>query len=140
MRRWHKLARPIEQRCHLFVPQLGESAIELANCEEVCRRIEANGLVSFPPQLLERVRRRDRDRKHQPRRLSLPCGTQGDPHCGARRDAVIDDDRRASGDVDPRAITEPGAAAPFDLLQCRRLRPLQIFGRDVEANDQSADR
>ena len=99
-RGWDKGTRLVEQRCHLFIPQLGEVAIELADGEEILRGVQAHGLVHLAPQLRECVVRRDRHGEHQPSRLAPSCGTQGGKHGGTSGDAVIDNDGRASGDLD----------------------------------------
>ena len=100
--RWDdiKAACLLEQRCYLFIPKLRKPAVELANCEEVLRRIQADNLVGLLPQLLDCVRRRYRNREHKVRWLPPPSGPQGNLHRRSGGDAVINNDSRAPGDVD----------------------------------------
>ena len=72
------LLRQLQQLGNLFVARLRKVDIKLPDPEEITRPHDANKLIHDAFDLRVRIRRRNRQRRHDPRRLPLPqCHRRG---------------------------------------------------------------
>ena len=72
-------------------------------------------MSSTPPQFGKAVARRHRHRKHEPLRIAHASGAQSRAGRRARRNAVINYNRRAASDLRTFAIAQVTLAPPLDF-------------------------
>jgi hypothetical protein len=77
--------------------------------------LETHYVVGLPPQFGKAVARRHRHRKHEPLGIAHAGGAQSRAGRRARRDAVVNHNRRAASDLRAFAIAQVTLAPPLDF-------------------------
>ncbi len=121
-----------EQLAHLFVGCLREVLVPEADGDEGLRRDHADDLVDFRAELVTDSLRGDGHRHHDLFGMALADGERGGMHRSAGREAVVDEDHRASVDVDRRAAAAIQALAPFELASPDGRGAGNVFVRESE--------
>ncbi|HET9232280.1 MAG TPA: hypothetical protein VFO00_13405 [Vitreimonas sp.] len=110
----------LQQIHHLGIGRLTEIAVVQPDCVERLRRRQTDNFVGQSLDQLQAFRGRDWDGGDQPSDVHLLHGFQRGAERGARRDAVVDNDRGSAGDMHKRASAAIELAAPFDLFGLTR--------------------
>ena len=100
---------------HFLIRNLSKIVIVETNRFEHRVVFEAHYVVGLPPQFGKPIARRHRHRKHEPLRIAHASGAQSRAGRSARRDAVVNHNRRAASDLRAFAIAQVTLALPLDF-------------------------
>jgi hypothetical protein len=100
---------------HFLIRNLSKIAIIETDCSEYRVILKTHYVVGLPPQFGKAVAWRHRHRKHEPLRIADASGAQSRAGRRARRNAVINHNRRAAGDLRAFAIAQVAVALPIDF-------------------------
>ncbi len=100
---------------HFLIRNLSKIAIIETNRSEHQVVLETHYVVGLPPQFGKAIARCHRHRKHEPLRIAHASGAQSRAGRGARRDAVVNHNRRAASDLHAFAIAQVTLAPPLDF-------------------------
>src|SRR5258708_31711376 len=118
-----------QDRHDLVVVDLREPAVTLADGEALHRCIETDELVGVRPYPLDSLMRADRDGTNEMLWMFRGDGVQRGDHRRARREAVVDDDRNASGGIQPGACRRVPGSAAANRLELHGHFALDVFLR-----------
>ena len=114
------LAETVAGFHHFLIRNLSKIAIIETDCSEYRVILKTHYVVGLPPQFWKAVAWRHRHRKHEPLRIADASGAQSRAGRRARRNAVINHNRRAAGDLRAFAIAQVALGVRFRRIRHRK--------------------
>src|SRR5271166_5257357 len=107
--------KALEHLYHLLVRDLSEVPIKQSNCPKERVILKTHDVVGLLAHCGNAIGWPDGHGEHEPFWISHACCAQGGPHRRSGSDAVIDYNRRTTGDIDSFAPAQILPPPPFDL-------------------------